>query len=172
MKSSYRVRLLLGERVLSTTARHNLSRQNFAIPDKEKYPIEDREHAANALSRVSGNGSPEEKKAVRSKVCSRYPDMPSCKEAVEALLGESGFKLQHPGAYGWVDLVDDEDESGNPIATVHPTEEKAQASRQRDRGPGAWQPHHLRVVPALTPSAPEFEYSDDPRDPRIGQYES
>jgi hypothetical protein len=73
---------LLGER-LTAAARHALPASDFAEPEKEGYPIEDRKHAANALSRVSGNGSSAEKARVKRKVCAKYPDMPSCREAVD-----------------------------------------------------------------------------------------
>jgi hypothetical protein len=64
---------------LSTKARKGLSKSEFAVPSKApgsgSYPIPDRSHAANALSRVSANGSPAEKAEVRAKVHAKYPDM-------------------------------------------------------------------------------------------------
>jgi hypothetical protein len=64
---------------LSSRGRNKLSKRSFAIPGKRKYPIHDRKHAANALSRVSQHGSASQKKMVRAKVCARYPSLPSCK---------------------------------------------------------------------------------------------
>jgi hypothetical protein len=70
--------------VLSTAARKKLPKSQFALPGKGEgpqgkgagsYPIPDRKHAANALSRVSQHGSPAEKKAVRAAVKKKYPDM-------------------------------------------------------------------------------------------------
>ncbi len=65
--------------VLSTKSRKSLPKGDFAIPSKApvsgSYPIPDRSHAQNALSRVSANGSPAEKAEVRAKVHSKYPDM-------------------------------------------------------------------------------------------------
>jgi len=70
--------------VLSTKQRKKLPKSQFALPGKGEgpqgkgagsYPIPDRAHAANALSRVSQHGSPAEKKAVRAKVHKKYPDM-------------------------------------------------------------------------------------------------
>ena len=60
---------------LTTSAREHISKKNFAEPGKKKYPIEDRSHAANALSRVSQFGSESEKATVRAKVHAKYPDM-------------------------------------------------------------------------------------------------
>lgn len=66
--------------VLTTQQRKNLSKSSFVFPDKApgsgSYPIHDRTHAANALSRASGKP---EYAAVKRKVCSRYPDLPACK---------------------------------------------------------------------------------------------
>jgi hypothetical protein len=65
----------LAAAALTTKARKNLSRSDFAIPETESYPIQDRSHAANALARSSGK--PEEGR-VRRAVCKRYPDMGEC----------------------------------------------------------------------------------------------
>lgn len=56
----------------------------FALPSKRKggkggYPIEDKAHARNALSRVSANGSPAEKAEVRRKVHAKFPSVGSGK---------------------------------------------------------------------------------------------
>lgn len=59
---------------LTTKARKKISGKNFAGPDRS-YPIEDKSHARNALSRVSANGSPAVKKEVRAKVHAKYPDI-------------------------------------------------------------------------------------------------
>ncbi len=69
---------------LSTKARKHLKKSTFAIPEKKNksnpagrggYPIPDRSHAANALSRVSQFGTPEEKARVRAKVHARFPNL-------------------------------------------------------------------------------------------------
>jgi hypothetical protein len=66
---------------LSTKQRKALPDSAFVFPDKApgsgSYPIGDRAHAANALARSSGTP---EAAAVKRKVCSRYPDLPACKE--------------------------------------------------------------------------------------------
>jgi hypothetical protein len=72
--------------VLTAKARKKLPKSQFALPGKGEgpggkgagsYPIPDRSHAQNALSRVSQYGTPAEKKAVRAKVKAKYPDMGS-----------------------------------------------------------------------------------------------
>ena len=59
---------------LTASARKKIAPSNFALPGR-RYPIEDRSHAANALSRVSQNGTPAEKATVRAKVHKKYPSM-------------------------------------------------------------------------------------------------
>ena len=60
---------------LTSKRRNALPKSEFAIPSEREYPIKDRSHAANALSRVSANGTPAEKKQVRAKVHAKYPTM-------------------------------------------------------------------------------------------------
>ena len=57
---------------LSAKQRHALPASSFALPG-ERYPINDPNHARNALARVSQHGSPEEKSRVRAAVHRRYP---------------------------------------------------------------------------------------------------
>jgi hypothetical protein len=64
---------------LTSRKRKSLKKGSFALPGKRAYPIHDRKHAANALSRVSQHGTAAQKKTVRAKVCRRYPSLPSCK---------------------------------------------------------------------------------------------
>lgn len=59
---------------LTTKARKAIAPKNFALPGR-RYPVEDENHARNALARVSQFGSPSEKAAVRAKVHAKYPDM-------------------------------------------------------------------------------------------------
>lgn len=59
---------------LTTQARKAIPTRSFALPGR-RYPIEDPSHARNALSRVSTNGTPAEKKAVRAKVHAKYPSI-------------------------------------------------------------------------------------------------
>lgn len=59
---------------LTSKARNALSDKTFAGPDRS-YPIEDKNHARNALSRVSEYGDPALKAKVRAKVHAKYPDI-------------------------------------------------------------------------------------------------
>lgn len=57
---------------LTTAGRDKIAPKNFAGPNKS-YPVEDKSHARNALSRVAANGSPAVKAEVRAKVAEKYP---------------------------------------------------------------------------------------------------
>lgn len=63
---------------LNAKKRKGLPDSDFALPETREYPIHDREHGANALSRVQQNGTPEERRKVKAAVCKRYPDLPAC----------------------------------------------------------------------------------------------
>ena len=69
---------------LTAKERRKLPSSDFALPGRGKgpegkgsgsYPINDENHARAALSRVSANGTPEEKAAVRRAVARKYPDI-------------------------------------------------------------------------------------------------
>ncbi|MGC8992819.1 MAG: hypothetical protein ACP5JE_04605, partial [Thermoplasmata archaeon] len=64
-------------KVLSEEDREKIKLKDYAIVEdgKPKYPIEDIEHAKNALARVSQFGTPEEKKKVREAVYAKYPEL-------------------------------------------------------------------------------------------------
>ena len=55
--------------------RKKLPTSSFALPEEEKYPIPDIEHARNALARVAQHGSEAEKKKVRAVVEKKYPSL-------------------------------------------------------------------------------------------------
>ena len=59
---------------LTAKARKAIPTKNFAGPDRS-YPIEDKSHARNALSRVAQHGSPELKARVRRKVHAKFPSI-------------------------------------------------------------------------------------------------
>lgn len=59
---------------LKAASRNKLPGKDFAGPDRS-YPIEDKNHARNALARVSQHGSPAEKAEVRRKVEAKYPSI-------------------------------------------------------------------------------------------------
>lgn len=76
---------------LSTRARVRLKSRNpraFALKGggkRGRFPITDRRHAANALSRASqgvkrGTLSSSEAAQVRRKACGQYRDLPSCRK--------------------------------------------------------------------------------------------
>lgn len=64
---------------LDSDSRKKLKDSDFAIPESRAYPTSDRAHAINALARVTQYGSEEERDKVRRNVCSKFPDLPSCK---------------------------------------------------------------------------------------------
>jgi hypothetical protein len=57
---------------LTTKSRNALPTKSFAGPSRS-YPINDENHARNALSRVAQHGSPQLKAQVRAKVAKKYP---------------------------------------------------------------------------------------------------
>lgn len=57
---------------LTSEQRSKLRSSTFALPGRQ-YPINDANHARNALSRVSQNGTPAEKAKVRAAVHRKYP---------------------------------------------------------------------------------------------------
>lgn len=57
---------------LDASKRNALPGKDFAGPGRS-YPINDANHARNALSRVAQNGSPKEKAEVRAKVAAKFP---------------------------------------------------------------------------------------------------
>ena len=58
---------------LTAAARKRLPAGAFVFPKSRKYPIHDRSHARNALSRVSAHGTAAQKARVRAAVQARYP---------------------------------------------------------------------------------------------------
>jgi cystathionine beta-lyase family protein involved in aluminum resistance len=60
--------------VLTAKTRKQIPAKDFALSGG-RYPIHDEAHARDALSRVSANGTPAEKAAVRAKVRKKYPNM-------------------------------------------------------------------------------------------------
>jgi hypothetical protein len=64
---------MIVEKKLTTQARKGLKKSSFVFPGERKYPIHDKAHARNALSRVSANGTPAEKAKVRAAVHRKFP---------------------------------------------------------------------------------------------------
>jgi hypothetical protein len=57
---------------LTAAARKKIPSSSFALAGG-RYPIEDANHARNALARVASFGSAQEKATVRAKVKAKYP---------------------------------------------------------------------------------------------------
>jgi hypothetical protein len=79
----------LEEKKLSYKEKKALPKGEFVFPKEKKYPIEDKAHARNALSRVSASGTPEEKKKVRAAVHRKYPNIGETKadKLISELIG-------------------------------------------------------------------------------------
>lgn len=60
---------------LTAARRSALPAKEFAVPSERAYPIQDKNHARNALARVAQDGSPMEKAMVRHAVHIKYPDI-------------------------------------------------------------------------------------------------
>ena len=60
---------------LTTEARNALPAKSFVFPEDRRYPIPDKNHAQNALARVSQNGTPDEKAKVRGAVARKFKEM-------------------------------------------------------------------------------------------------
>ena len=67
----------------SDAGRNKLPQQNFALPksspnnptNTNKYPMQDRSHAANARARVMQNGTPAQQKEVFRRTAAKYPNL-------------------------------------------------------------------------------------------------
>lgn len=64
---------------LNAARRNALPSKDFAGP-KRSYPIPDKSHARNALSRVSENGSPALKAKVKADVKRKFPSIGEAKK--------------------------------------------------------------------------------------------
>lgn len=60
---------------IPSKTRTAMKSSSFAIPSQRKYPIPDKSHAANALARVSANGTPAQKAQVRRAVAKKFPSL-------------------------------------------------------------------------------------------------
>lgn len=60
---------------LTSKARSKLRLSDFAEKKAREYPIEDINHARDALARVSANGTTAEKAQVRAAVHRKYPSI-------------------------------------------------------------------------------------------------
>lgn len=69
---------------LTTAQRNKLPKSDFAL-GAGRYPINDANHARNALSRVSQNGNSSEKAKVRAAVHRKFPDIGKSKPTYSRL---------------------------------------------------------------------------------------
>jgi len=58
---------------LTSSERNSLPTKVFALPKKRKYPIPDKSHAVDALSRASANATPSEEATIRHEVAEEFP---------------------------------------------------------------------------------------------------
>ena len=92
---------------LTSAHRDALPTHDFAGPDRS-YPINDPNHARNALSRVSQNGSPELQARVRAAVHSKYPGIGHramggpVEQGQPYMVGERGPELMVPHSSGHI----------------------------------------------------------------------
>ena len=63
------------KKVLTAAARKKIKGKNFAMPGSRSYPIQDRAHARNALSRAAQSKTKGSYKAIAAKVHAKYPDL-------------------------------------------------------------------------------------------------
>lgn len=76
---------------------------SYALPGggpggADAYPINTRKRGANALSRVSANGTPAEKAKVRAAVKRKYPDLPSSEGKGSSQTTDAASKKKTPTA--------------------------------------------------------------------------
>ena len=59
---------------LTTQQRNGLDNTTFALPGR-RYPLNDANHARNALARAAQHASPEEQATIKRKVKAKYPSI-------------------------------------------------------------------------------------------------
>lgn len=64
----------IANKMLTAKSRNALKRGSFALPGR-RYPINDANHARNALARVAQHGTDAEKAAVKKAVHKKYPNI-------------------------------------------------------------------------------------------------
>ena len=69
---------------ISTAQRNKLSTSEFALPAQRKYPVDTKNRARNALSRVSEYGDSATKAKVRAKVHAKFPEIGQAQSAYHA----------------------------------------------------------------------------------------
>lgn len=128
---------------LTARGRNQIKEKNFALPG-ERYPIQDRAHARNALARVAQHGSPEEQARVRAKVHAKFPGIGKGQEKEAGLKRKLllGTGLTAAGLAAGKDGIDREirkrldsyEPKLNPILTSTPGHEKKSSPLVRTVG--------------------------------------
>jgi hypothetical protein len=75
---------------LTAARRNKLPKSEFALPEKDGYPVDTARRARSALSRASANATPAEQSRIRAKVKREYPSMEVSKPGARAGNGKSG----------------------------------------------------------------------------------
>lgn len=86
----------LKEKKLTTAARNALPKSDFVFKKDRKFPISDKSHARNALSRVSQHGTQAEKARVRAAVHRKFPGIGNKHESLMDV--EAGKLVRHVSA--------------------------------------------------------------------------
>jgi hypothetical protein len=73
---------------ITAARRAALPKSQFALPEKDGYPVDTARRARSALSRASANATPAEQSKIRAKVKREYPSMQVSQPAARA--GNSG----------------------------------------------------------------------------------
>lgn len=76
---------------LTAAMRKRLPSSAFAEPGSRKYPVNDPNHARNALARVSQFGSSSEKAAVRAKVHAKFPNIGRARKRAKIASMRAGY---------------------------------------------------------------------------------
>lgn len=78
---------------LTSKQRKSLKSSSFALPGR-RYPINDANHARNALARVAQHGTPAEKAKVKAAVHRKFPGIGKAKRAYDAAGRKSGMRTK------------------------------------------------------------------------------
>jgi hypothetical protein len=71
---------------LTSNARKKIANKNFALSGR-RYPIEDKNHARNALARASQNATPAEQEEIERKVHAKFPGIGKKKRVGDRMKG-------------------------------------------------------------------------------------
>lgn len=80
---------------LTSARRKALPTGDFALPGR-RYPLNDKNHARNALSRASANASPSEVATIRRKVKAKFPSIGVAKLPKTSLRSMRAPRIKKP----------------------------------------------------------------------------